>query len=179
MEEALRENLTAGLADGYDKEILAGTNGLFNATVLANHNVTTDTTWDEYLSFLVYARVDGTYASTSMDLKMVVGHNIYADMGTHFRNTSVDRNVLDRIMEITGGVRVSAHVPALANKRQNVVIKRGPTRSMVAPVWQGVEMIPDEVTLAGTGQIKITAVMLHAVKLLREADYHKQQVQTA
>ena len=39
MDAALRENLSMGLSDGFDKEILAGTNGLFTGTVLANHNV--------------------------------------------------------------------------------------------------------------------------------------------
>ena len=179
MEDSLRENLTAGLSDGLDDQILSGTNGLFTGTVLANHNVTAQTSWDLYLSQLVYGRIDGRYASTSGDLKMVMGAATYGDMGATYRNTSVDRTVLDRVMEVTGGVRVSAHVPGPASKRQNVVIKRGMTSSMVAPVWSGIEMIPDEVTLAGNGQIKITAIMLFAVKLLREDDYFKQQIQTA
>ena len=89
MEEALRENLTAGLSDGLDDQILSGTNGLFTGTVLANHNVTNATTWDLYLSQLVYGRIDGRYASTSQDLKMVVGASVYGDMGATYRNTSV------------------------------------------------------------------------------------------
>ena len=179
LEESLRENLTAGLSDGFDQQILDGTNGLFNATVLPNHNVTTATTWDLYLSQLVYGRVDGTYASVSSDLKMVVGASVYGDMGATYRNASVDRTVLDRIMEITGGVKVSAHVPASANNRQNVVIKRGMTRSMTAPVWQGIELVEDNITKVALGQVVITAIMLHAVKLLRQDDYYKQQIQTA
>ena len=90
-----------------------------------------------------------------------------------------DRTVLDRVMDITGGVRVSAHVPAAASNRQNVVIKRGMTSSYMAPVWSGIEMLPDEVTKAGSGQIVITAIMLYATKLLRQDDYFKQQIQTA
>ena len=46
------------------------------------------------------------------DLMMVVGSGTYADMGATYRNTSVDRSALDRVMELTSGVRVSAHVPA-------------------------------------------------------------------
>ena len=38
---------------------------------------------------------------------------------------------------------------------------------MVAPIWEGVTLIVDEVTKAANGQIMITAVMLHAIKLLR------------
>ena len=180
MDASLRENLSMGLSDGLDKEILAGTTGLFAGTVLPNNNVSAATTYDLYLSQLVYDRIDGRFASGSGDVKMVMGSSVYADAGKTYRNTSVDRTVLDRIMDISGGVKVSAHVPALtgANK-QNVVIKRGMAMSMVAPVWEGVSIIPDEITKVDSGQIVITAVMLYAVKLLRQDDYHKQQIQTA
>ena len=50
---------------------------------------------------------------------------------------------------------------------------------MVAAIWEGIVLIPDELTLADKGQIKITAVMLHAIKILREAGFHKQQIQIA
>ena len=179
MDAALRENLSMGLSDGLDDQILTGTNGLFTGTVLANHNVTTATTYDLYLSQLVYDRIDGRYASGSGDVKMLMGSSVYGDAGKTYRNSSVDRTVLDRIMDITGGVKVSAHVPAVASERQNVVIKRGMHRSFVAPIWEGVSIIPDEITLAANGQIKITAVMLYAAKLLRADDYYKQQIQIA
>ena len=70
-------------------------------------------------------------------------------------------------MELTGGVKVSAHVPGSVSNRQNVVIRRGMSESAVAPVWEGITLIPDEVTKADNGQIKITAVMLFAMKVLR------------
>ena len=179
MDAALRENLSMGLSDGFDKEILAGTNGLFTGTVLANHNVTVATSYDLYLSQLVYDRIDGRYASGSGDVKMVMGSSVYSSAGATYRNTSVDRTVLDRMMDISGGVKVSAHVPAAASNRQNVVIKRGMAMSMTAPVWEGISLVPDEITKVANGQIVITAIMLYAVKLLRADDYYKQQVQTA
>ena len=179
MDAALRENLSMGLSDGFDKEILAGTSGLFTGTVLANHNVTAETTYDLYLSQLCYDRIDGRYASGSGDVKMVMGSTVYAKAGATYRNASVDRTVLDRMMDITSGVKVSAHVPAAASNRQNVVIKRGSAMSMTAPVWSGVTIVPDEITKVANGQIVITAIMLYAVKLLRADDYFKQQIQVA
>ena len=110
---------------------------------------------------------------------MVMGTSVYADAGKTYRNTSVDRTVLDRIMDISGGVKVSAHVPAAASNKQNVVIKRGMHQAMTAPVWEGISLVPDEITKVGAGQIVVTAIMLYAVKLLRADDYYKQQVQTA
>ena len=41
--------------------------------------------------------------------------------------------------------------------------------SVVAPIWEGITIIPDEVTKAKAGQVVITAIMLHAVKVLRTA----------
>ena len=37
-------------------------------------------------------------------------------------------------------------------------------RDMVSPIWEGVTLIPDEITQAKKGEIVITAVLLHAVK---------------
>ena len=179
MDESLRQNLNDALSDGLDKEILAGSNGLLTGTNLANNNVTAVTSFALYLSQFGYGRVDGTYASMTGDLRAVVGAATYGNMGAQYRNDSVDRNALDRLMEITGGVKVSAHVPAVASNRQNAVIRRGQRRDMVAPTWQGITLIPDEITKAANGQIVITAVMLHAVKILRAAGFHKQQTQHA
>ena len=169
MDSALRENLSAGLADGLDKAILSGTNGLFTGTNLPNNNQTTNDTFGSYVNHLVWDQIDGRYAATPSDLSMVMGAATLKDMGSTYRNTQVDRSVLDRVMELVSGVRVSAHVPAPATNRQNVVIRRGGSTSAVAPLWEGISIIPDEISLASQGQLKITAVMLFAMKVLRTA----------
>ena len=167
MDAALRENLSEGLADGLDKQILAGTNGLFTGTNLADNAQTTNDTFDSYLSNLCWNQIDGRYAAMASDLSLVVGAATLKDLGQTYRNTSVDRSALDRLMELTSGVRVSAHVPAPTTNRQNVVIRRGMSMTAVAPVWEGVTIIPDEVTKAKSGEIIITGVMLFAMKVLR------------
>ena len=169
MDSALRENLSAGLADGLDKAILSGTNGLFSGTNLPNNNQTTNDTFDSYLSNLVWNQIDGRYASMASDLSMVMGAATYKDLGQTYRMTTVDRSALDRIMELVSGVRVSAHVPGPSTNRQNVVIKRGGSTSVVAPIWEGISIIPDEITKISQGQLVITAVMLFAMKVLRTA----------
>ena len=180
MDAALRENLNEGLTDGLDKAIIGA--NLLAGTNLANNNVSTADTFATYLANLVWGQIDGRYAAMTSDLAIVVGAETYADLGATYRNNSVDRSALDRVMELTGGVRVSAHVPAAAGtpKKQNAVIRRGMSMTAVAPVWEGVTVIPDEVTKAGTGQIVVTAVMLYAVKVLRTgAGLVKQQTQHA
>ena len=177
MDEALRMNLSDGLSDGLDKQVIAGTNGLLSGTNLGNHNASAVTTFEGYISGFGYGRVDGRFASMTSDLKIVMGSGSYAHAGSVYRNTSVDRNAIDRLNEITSGIKVSAHVPAVASHKQNAVIRLGARRDMVAPVWEGLTLIPDEVTKASSGQIVITAVLLHAVKVVRAAGFYKLQTQ--
>ena len=179
LDAALRDNLSMALGDGLDKQVISGPEGLLTGAKLANHNVDAVTTFDLYLAGLAYSRVDGTYASEAGDLRILVGSAAYGHAGRVYRNASVDRSALDRLLEVTGGVRVSAHVPAAAANKQNTIVRRGMRRDMVAPIWEGVSLIPDEITKAADGEIVITAVMLHAVKILRADGFYKQQIQVA
>ena len=72
MDAALRDNLSMALGDGLDKQVIAGPEGLLTGAKLANHNVDAVTTFDLYLAGLAYSRVDGTYASTAGDLRILV-----------------------------------------------------------------------------------------------------------
>ena len=180
MDSALRMNLSDALADSLDRQIVAGTNGLLTGTNLANHNVSAITSYSNYRSEFGYGRVDGTYANAVGDIRIVMGSGTYGHAAGVFRSDNAgDRAALEDLMSATGGVRVSAHVPAVSGNKQNSVIRLGMRRDMVAPIWEGVTLIPDEITLAANGQIKITAVMLHAVKILRDGGFYKQQSQHA
>ena len=181
MDESLRENLSMGLMDGLDQQILAGTNGLLTGTNLANHNVSAATTFANYVSNFGYSRVDGRYASMTSDVRIVMGNGTFAHAGSVYRGNNSEETAIDRLMRVTGGVKVSAHVPAASGTpaQQNALIRLGMRRDMVAPIWENVALIPDEVTKAKQGEIVITAVMLHAVKVLRADGFHKQQTQHA
>ena len=179
MDAALRDNLSMGLGDALDKEIIAGTNGLLTGTNLADHDATTETLFEHYISQFAYSRVDGRYASMTGDLRIVMGGDTYAHAGGTYRHANADDIALDRLMVLTDGVRVSAHVPDAASNKQVAVIRLGMRMDMVAPIWEGITLVPDEVTKIANGQIVITAVMLHAVKILRAAGFYKQQTQHA
>ena len=180
MDEALRMNLSDALADALDKQILTGIAGLLTGTNLTNHAVTSVTTYANYRSLFAYGRVDGVYAGGVGDIRIVMGHETYGHAAGVFRSdTAGDRAALEDLMQVTAGVKVSAHIPDAANNKQNSVIRLGMRRDMVAPIWEGISLIPDEITKAGTGQIVVTAVMLHAVKILRAAGFYKQQAQHA
>ena len=137
MGEALRQNLSDALADKLDEEVLAGSNGLLHGTNLANNDASAVTDFAGYLKDLAYGRVDGSWASMVSELRIVMGSATYAHAGAVYRNNSVDRNVLERLQEITGGVRVSAHVPDASGDKQNAVIRRGMRMDSVTPIWGG------------------------------------------
>ena len=178
MDESLRQNLAAGLADGLDAQVIAGTNGLLAG--LGNHNTNTVTSYSSYRSQLGYGRVDGRYAGGIQDIRLVVGHETYGHAAGVFRSANAgDRAALEDLMSVTGGVRVSAHVTAASGNKQNVIVRLGLARDAIVPIWEGITLIPDEVTKAGTGEIVITAVMLYAMKILRADGFYKQQVQHA
>ena len=178
MPEALRSALSMGLMEAHDAQVLIGAgHGLLNGTVLSNNNVNAVTTYAQYVSRLAYDRVDGRRVTDVSGVKIVMGSAAYSDAAQKYRANESDRHALQRLSQDTGGVRVSAFVPAAAASKQNVLVRLGDYRDYVAPIWEGVTLIPDEVTKASTGEIVVTAVMLCNWKLLRADGFHKQQVQ--
>lgn len=178
MSEALRMNLNDALSDALDAQVIAGSNGLLGAGVLTDNAAAAVADFAAYRS-MVYSRIDGRFASVVADVRAVMGSAVYAHAAGVYRSNNADDSALDSLMRVSGGVRVSAHVPAVAAKKQNAILRRGLRRDMVAPLWQGVTLIRDEVTQAKKGEITLTAILLHAVKLLRSDGYFKQAVQIA
>ena len=180
MGAALRQNLTDALADGLDKEILVGTNGLLTGTNLGDNDASETDDFASYRDRLMFSRVDGRFAASARDLRSVVGSATYAHIGGSFRANGSDDSALDSIARVSGTMpRVSAHVPAVSSNKQEAIVRRGMRMDMVAPIWEGVTLIPDEVTKAKSGEIVITAVMLHAVKILRADGFTKVETQHA
>ena len=181
MDAALRQNLSDGLADGLDKQIIAGVNGLLGTGGLTAPEAPTVTATFASYRGLVYdsAVIDGRYASGAADVRLLLGAETYAHAAAQYRGNNADDSALDSLMRVSGGVRVSAHIPAAATNDQSLIIRKGGRMDAVAPVWEGVTVIPDEVTKAKAGQIVITAVMLYAVKILRSDGFGRKAVQLA
>ena len=178
MDSALREALSSALMEKHDYEILRGTYGLFSADdgsgspVLADNTQGTTDSYQTYISRLGFGRVDGRFAMTLNDLKVLVGAATYGHMGSVY-TTPVYDNAANVLSNQLGGMRVSAHVPAVASDKQNAIVRLGMRRDAVSPVWEGVHLIPDEITKAATGEIVITAVMLFAMRVLRVGGFAK------
>ena len=177
MDPSLRMALNMGLEEKIDYEVIAGSDGLLNGMNLANHNVSAISTFANYLSEFCFGRVDGRYAAEQGEVRAVMGQATYGHAGGVYQATP-HQSALDVLMDKLGGVRVSAHVPAAAGNKQNSVIRLGMRRDMVQPTWVGVTIIVDEYgTLAGKGEIEVTAVLGMNTKILRAEGFYKQQTQ--
>ena len=175
MGDALQEALQGGIADKLDQQIINGTNGLLNGTILANHARASASDYAHYVAELLYGRVDGTYAFDLADIRVVMGAGTFGNAATKLP-TNGEENALARIRNDSSGVRVSAHVPAVSGaSKQNALVRLGTRQDYVAPVWGQVTLIPDEITLASKGQVQLTAVLLFAAKVLRVGGFYKQE----
>ena len=176
LDEALRQNLSDALSDSLDKQILAGDpTGLLHGTVLDNNNVSAITTFNGYRTNLSFGRVDGTYANSVADIRVLMGSGTYAHASGVYRSDNADYSALDALMRVIS-IRVSAHIPAVASNKQNALVARGNLMHAVAPIWSGIQLVPDEITrLAAHGEIVLTAIMLYNFKLLRADGFHKQE----
>ena len=174
MGAALREALQGGISDKLDSQIMQGTNGLLTGTILPGHARAAASDYAHYVSQLLYERVDGRYAADLSDIRVVMGSDTFGNAATKLP-TNGEENALARIRNDSGGVRVSAHVPAEVSNKQNALVRLGNRRDYVAAVWGQVILIPDEITKAADGQLILTAVLLHAVKILREGGFYKQE----
>ena len=179
MGESLRAALNESLSEALDVQILSGANGLLGGTNLDAHTQSAIDTFATYVSKFGFARVDGRYAPTAKSIKVLMGSGGYAHAGSVYRGDQSQESAIDRLMTITGGVRVSAHVPAVTSTKQQTLVRLGAQRDAVAGLWQGVTIIPDEVTRAKQGEIVITAVMLAAVKILRAGGFYKAEVKVS
>ena len=173
MDEALRMNLSDALSSGMDKYILTKTAlGLLDFGT--DPTPGTEETFATYRA-AIYSQVDGRYAMSAADVCMLIGSDTLTHMTGKYRANNSDDSALDSCIRISGGVRVSAHVAAKTNANvQEAVVARGKQyRHAVAPIWEGIQLIPDEVTKAKSGEIVITAVLLMNFKIIREAGYKR------
>ena len=61
LDPSLRLTLNAGLQEALDKQAISGTDGLLTGANLDNNNAAATSTFQTYLSGLLYGRVDGRY----------------------------------------------------------------------------------------------------------------------
>ncbi len=173
MGDALRENLAGAIGDGLDRQALNKTGeGLldFGSDPTA---ATGAETFARYRT-AAYGRVDGRYANSIADVRLLVGSETYAHMASVYRGNSADDSALDSLMRMLGGLYVSANVAAAASNIQQAVFNRGMgQRHAVQPVWDAVGILVDPYTESKDGNIRLTATALANFKVTRADGLHR------
>ena len=172
MGEALRQALNSGLSEALDKETIDQIVSDVEQTAAAAAD-----TFASYRERLVYDNIDGRFATMESEIKLLVGGPTLKDMAGLYRGNNADDSAVDSIRRISGGLRVSPHIAAVASHKQDVLARLGMRPDAVAPLWQGVQLIPDEITKAKSGEIVITAVLLAAFKVIRTDGFKRVQAQ--
>ena len=190
LESALRDDLGMAMSDAMDKQVINGDGvganvpgflgGHADGLALTGAAAGAKLTFDSYRN-LFLKRVDGLYAHRAGDVRLLVNPMLYAAAGVEYRDSSTDSDVsaLDSVMELGGGFQSSANMPANdGDNRADVIACRGEPRAAVAPVWEGVRLIRDEVTGANKGQVRLTAIALWNFKIIRKAQYARLNCQS-
>ncbi|MCY3857738.1 MAG: hypothetical protein OXG25_02385 [Gammaproteobacteria bacterium] len=171
MGDALRANLRQALSDGLDKKVIE--------TLIAGgtaHDATSAVVTLALAEAAFNAGIDGIYASNYADLRPVISPTLFQLIAA-LRLANTDVTAVD-LLSRGSGFRVSANIPAVASKKQKQVIRKGTMLAATTPIWQGITLIPDEITKAATGEIVITAVMLYNAAVLRAAAFLIPEFQT-
>ena len=181
MEEALRADLGGTMGEELDKAILVGDGtspnvaGFFDDDALAAPAAAASEATNATYVNAITDRVDGRYAVDASTVRMLVGSKTYGHMASKWL-ASTDTSALAQVRGMSGGVRVSAHVPAVTSKKQNALLIRG-GGSAVAPMWPALSMIRDPYSGAAKGEISLTVVALYGFKIVRDAGFARVEFQ--
>lgn len=182
MEEVLRRDLAAAFGDAMDTQVLTGSGtapevqgligGLGTPTA-----PTGQTVYNEWVA-LAAGAVDGLLATSVSGVRQLVGTGTYRLAATLVGSTR-DLALADYMSQRTGGFRVSANIPPVKAKKQDLLLYKSGrgSGSAVAPVWAGFELIRDPYTAAASGQVAITALMLWNFAILRTDAYQHHVLQ--
>ena len=174
MSESLRSALNMGLSESLDKEVI---DQIVTDVSRTNRGSVSD--YAHYRS-LISGRVDGRFAASEGDVRAVMGGPTFVHADSVYRAAETAESGVDAMRRMSGGLRVSAHIPGVSGSKQDVIVRRGMRRDAVVGLWAtGVQLILDEVTGSKKGEITVTAVQLAAFKVLRVAAFSRLQTQHA
>ena len=174
MPEAFRQALGMGLSESLDKELIDQI-----VVDVARTDAAAVQTFATYRSKLVYDAIDGRFAMGESEIRLLLGSATLAHAAGQYRSNNADDSAVDSLRRISGGLRVSAHVAAVAASKQDVVVRKGSREDAAVGMWAGVEIIDDPYSGSGKGERELTAVLLAAFKVTRPAGFRRIQVQHA
>ena len=188
LESGLQEDLSRAVADQLDATVIgAGTAQVRGFLATAAHGGLAD--YVDPTAVITFATaaeqaargVDGKYAGSESECAWVIGTETYAKMAALIQSND-STSATERFRRILKDFMASANIPAAASMIQSgILAKLGTTEAInaVAPIWEGLRLIRDEITDADKGLIAVTAIALHNFKVLRPAGFIRTKVKLA
>ena len=193
-EEALRRDLTSVLMDKRDSLAINGQAAVANVSPKINGiinsltdpaNPTDEATWEDYLGAFD-DMVDGRYAISSEEVRLLLNSNVYRHAMSQTISSIIsptsgaghgllrDRLPMDRF-------RVSGNMPATVNDIATVIAYAvgAMARGFYMPSWRGIQFVIDPYTKAKAGQIVLTAVNVTGFDMIDGAGYKRVEFKTA
>ena len=178
LEPALRDNLSSVLSDTVDGQVVAGDNQAPNLNGV-NTQLTAATapaagveSFDRYVAAAA-SHVDGLYAVSMADIRLLVGPHTYRAAAATFRGTDGETAAQTYLASHTGGFRASRRIPDPSSHVQVAIVRRSaPGRAAIAPIWAGIELVRDPFTAVGRGETILTTLLLMGgVAILRPSAF--------
>ena len=172
MEDAWRMELSDAVQNAIDVDLLRlASKGLLKAGGTDPTDPADATTAAEFLAD-VYGAVDGALSTGVNQNKLLVGPEIYAHMGATIFDAGSGMTVVDKLMSVGVNILVTDNAgPYSANDQDGLVIVGPPRRNSVGVMWNGVEIIRDEFSLAPEGQLRFTVAVMWDFENVRSAGY--------
>ena len=172
MEDAWRQELTDAVENAMDVDLLTlASKGLLKAGGTNPTDPADATTAAEFLAD-VYGAVDGSMSSAVNQNKLLLGPETYGYAGSLIYDTGSGMTVVDKLMSVGVQILVTDNAgPYAANDQDGLVIVGPPRRNAVGVMWNGVEVIRDEWSLAPEGQLKFTVAVMWDFANVRSDGY--------
>jgi len=203
LESTLRADLRLAMGFAMDQQILGGdgaganVSGLLKVLTLQappgkagvfNNNDVALLDWQGYRELFTMG-LDGKYARTEGDIRMLIGTDTYNIARNSFRaGNNAERDAIESVAQFGGRTRHSFLIPASAvatipPKNANSTKKvqsaiRATENAAVAPVWQGITMIRDPYSSAGKAEVILTAHMLYDFVMRRTDGWKRYAIRT-
>ena len=185
MEEALRSDLTATLADKLDAVALSGQAAVANRSpavegLISQLTDPTDpsdvATWGDYLG--VYSgRVDGKYSADGSNVRLLVNADTFKQ--AYGLQVATSGDLLSEHLP-AGRFRASANMPDTASTIATALsYAAGPRRGFVQPVWRALTVIRDPYTKAASGEVALTAIVLTGAAMVDSGPYARHEFKVA
>ena len=120
----------------------------------------------------IYSGVDGIYAGSVGDVRVLYGPETYAYAGGLVIAANHPETVIDKVSRIAGGVLVTDNAGAYSgNRQEGLIVKGAARRNCVGALWAGVQIIRDEVTRAREGEVRMHVIGMWDFAVVRTAGY--------